>query len=400
MLRYEAALDIIAGLKLPPSLEKRPLPACLGMTLAEDLFARVPSPPYTNSAMDGFAVRHVDLQKPSLKIVGTIFAEAPREEMPEPDSGCCVRIMTGGLLPAWADTVIPVENAALSGSGGERVRFTCTAERGDHIRLRGSDLDEGALLLKAGTGIDPERMMVAAAFGHAELHVLSRPRVIFISTGNELREPGQSLRPGELYNSSKYFLLGAAAKLGLHGADAPIHLTLSDDEEAVRQTILPFTVDGIPTIIMTTGAVSQGDADFLPRVATGLGFQTLFHKVAIRPGKPVYLAKKENHLIWLGLPGNAISTSVCWHAFARPLLAQMAHLPRSEKKTLILQNEVRKPEGLRCFYRAEVNGQKAWIPTRQGSAELATSINHAAYVELPEGFSRIPAETRVEAIIV
>src|SRR5690606_4335867 len=146
--------------------------------------------------------------------------------------GACVRIMTGGPLPPWADTVIPVEQSTMLENGD--VRFSMLPERGANIRREGEDLVAGALILTHGTRLDPERIMVAAAFGHRELNVYERPRLVFISTGDELIEPGDALPPGGVYNSSKYYLQAAAAQLGF--VDAP-HLTIPDDSERAAKIV-------------------------------------------------------------------------------------------------------------------------------------------------------------------
>ena len=399
MITYAEALKIIDGLKLAFAAERLDLTRCNGRLLAEDLVARVPSPPFTNAAMDGFAVRREEALRGELTVEGSMYARALRsDEIPDARAGSCIRIMTGALLPAWADTVIPVEQAELL-DDGRRVRFTAVPDQGASIRRQGEDFAQGALVLKKGARLDPERIMIAAAFGYRELDVLEQPHLQFFATGDELAEPGEPLPPGAIYNSSKYFLLAAAQNLGYTGYQQPPQATLTDDVGAAEKSLGEAADTRSPTILVTTGAVSAGEADFIPRLATRLGFTTLFHKVAIRPGKPVFLARKEQ-VIWLGLPGNQVSTCVGWHFFARPLLSAVAGLPKAKKATLILQNEVEKPEHLRCFYRAEVSGKKAWVAKRQGSSHLAASTTLESYVELPEGVSRFPAETPVEALIV
>jgi molybdopterin molybdotransferase len=395
MISYSDAQQIIAELRLGLGTERLPLERCGGRILAEELTAKIPSPPYTNSAMDGFAVRLDDVRKGPLAIHGTVYARAVEpSDIPPQRAQSCVRIMTGAYLPEWAEAVIPVEQSELLPDG--RVQFKEPPARGDNIRREGDDLQAGAPLMKAGAVLEPERIMVAAGFGHRELLVQKRPRLCMFSTGDELAEPGTELKPGALYNSSKYFLLAAAQALGLEVTAQP---TVPDDEERAAELLRPALDSGEPTIVITTGAVSAGEADFVPRLGERLGFRALFHKVAIRPGKPVYLAQRGD-VLWLGLPGNAISTCIGWHVFAKPLLHAVAGTPPARRERLILANEITKPEQLRCFFRAEVNGKKAWVARKQGSAQLAASIGNTAYVELPEGQTRIPADSRVEALIV
>lgn len=399
MITYQEALRIINSIAMPSSVEEVSLEAAAGRYLAADLKALVPSPPYTNSAMDGFAVRHADLVDGEyLTISGVILAGAPAS-LPAPALGACQRIMTGALLPAWADTVIPVELATVN-DDGLQVRFASTPGLGANIRRQGEDLEPGTLALKAGTYLDPERIMVAAALGHRHLLVKKPPQIVILCTGDELVDAGEALRPGAVYNSNKYFLLAATAALGL---TATCHV-VPDDEEKVSSLLGPLLSADQTAVVISTGAVSAGTADFIPNLTNKLGFETLFHRVAIRPGKPVFLAHLsaggKTQVVWLGLPGNQISTCVGWHFFARPLLSSLAGATPVRRHQLVLKTEIRKPENLRCFYRAEVNGNRAWISPRQGSSHLAASLSNEAYVELPEGMACFPVETRVEAVIV
>jgi len=243
--------------------------------------------------------------------------------------------------------------------------------------------------------------MVAAAFGHTHVHVRAQPRVVIIGTGDELKEPGTQLRPGEIYNSSKFFLMAATQAAGLRDVSS---ITVSDDPNAAGQAIAAALRDvagkpANPTLLVTTGAVSAGVKDFVPELARNLGFETLFHKVAIRPGKPVFAAKRGAHM-WLGLPGNPISTAATWHYFARPLLAAWAGVPPPQKITMTLTTNVRKPEGLRCFFRAHYNKGLATVHQSQGSAHFRASTTANAYVEIPEGGTEAKSGMVVEGLLI
>lgn len=396
LLTYSEALARIAQMSIAFGTETVALEDAAGRTLAADLSAKIDSPPFTNSAMDGFALKHADASQnhAKLTIAGTIYAR-PLElsDVPNYEPMRCVRIMTGAMMPEWADTVIPVEQAAVEGF---TVAFSTVPDKGANVRLRGSDISAGTLLLKAGARLDAERIMVAAAFGHATLPVKEELRVALFSTGDELMQPGETLKPGAIYNSSQYFLAAAIKSEAL-----PLHkrATIADDEVQAGKEIEAVLSDGKPTLIVTTGAVSAGELDFIPKLSKRLGFEAAFHKVAIRPGKPIYVASKGN-VFWVGLPGNAISTCVGWHFFARPLIAQLTGRPGPQKKKLTLMTEVRKPADVRCFFRAEVSNGKAWVARQQGSAQFAASITQEAYVELPEGQAVLSANTPVDAIIV
>jgi molybdopterin molybdotransferase len=400
LLSYADALALIESLGSQwktRQVSKRPLADCLGLLLAEDLAAPFPSPPFTNSAMDGYALKHADLAQDSLQVLGARHAEAisSESEMDYEPSGC-LKIMTGAAVPDWADTVVPVEKTSLDPDG--RMRVTESLAPGANLRHKGEDLPQGALLYKKGRSLRPEDLMVAASFGFPALPVWEPFQLKLLSTGSELAEPGTPLAPGMVYNASKFFLLAAAEKLGLRHVE---HETLPDDLTLARSYVAKVTQEDKPTLIVSTGAVSAGDADFIPRLGAELDFVPLFHKVAIRPGKPVYLARRGS-TIWLGLPGNPISTAVGWHFFARPLLAALGHVPPAPKRRFILRSDVTKPEGLRCFYRAEVSEDQrsVWIGRRQGSAHFASSLNMGAYVELPEGQVRFSAGSVVSGCLI
>jgi len=390
MIPYKEALEIITRIGFGMHACNTELSDCYDSILAEDLIAPIPSPPFTNSAMDGYAVVHSEASLGSLEILDTVFAkELKGEILHTPNS--CVAIMTGAPLPSWADTVVPVENTR---KNGQVVSFMSVSDKGANIRHKGEDIDSGALLLKKGTKLDPERIMIAAAFGFAELPVFTKPLIKIFSTGDELKNPGEVLTPGTIYNSSRYFLESSCKKLGLaaHSATIP-------DNEALAEKTITASLSKNPTIILTTGAVSAGEKDFIPALAKKMGFEILLHKAAIRPGKPIFLAQKGDH-IWLGLPGNAISTCVGWQFFARPLLETWASIEGPIKRTVKIQNNFEKPENLRCFFRAEINGNKAWIAPKQGSAFLAASIQSGCYVELPEGQSLFRTDSEVTATFI
>ena len=172
---------------------------------------------------------------------------------------------------------------------------------------------------------------------------------------------------------------------------------LTDRPQAAAEALAPHVER--PALILTTGAVSAGDLDFIPETAQRLGFEVLFHKVAIRPGKPVFLARKGSCL-WLGLPGNPISTAVTWHFFGRPLLHQIAGVPLPRKVRVPLAQSVQKPAGLRCFWRAVLENGVVTPLSSQGSAHFLATLKANTYIELPEDPTVMEQGTLVDALII
>ncbi len=388
-LRYDEALAVIEALAPWDGSESLSLGDATGRVVASEALAMVDSPPFTNSAMDGIAVRHDD-GAGEFRPSETILA-APRESMPEPQgTRPCVRIMTGAPLPSWADTVVPVEDCEALADGRVRVSPERWPARGTHVRQRGEDVRRGEVALGSGMIVTPERAMAATALGINEVCVRPRPRVWILSTGDELQEPGTPLRAGAIYNSSRSFLLGAARRCEVDIGGA---VTLPDDMARARQIMEDIQGAG-GRLFLTTGAVSAGEKDFIPVLAEEMGFKALFHKALIRPGRPVFLARRGDD-IWLGLPGNPISTAVGWHFFVRPLLERLAGLPRVVKVSATLTHEMKKPEGLRCFYRGTYKEGQVELFPRQGSGEMRASILGNCYVELPEEGNRVAAGTSV-----
>jgi len=399
MITLQEARERIA--RIPPiaAQERVPVDIAFGRILSEDLVAGIPSPPFDNSAMDGFCFSYSSLKNEptndvELRVIADIFAgdsEAAKFSEAAAQgqrSAIAARIMTGAPLPAWADTVVPVERTLFDEISG-CVRLTNVPDWGANIRRTGEDIPRGATLLKAGSMVGPEHQMILTNFGISEVSVRTRPEMVLFATGDELAESGTTLQPGQIFNSSRVFLSSSIRLLGL----PLLHSEhLHDDTEHAAKRIaawLPAAprkgagLPETPRMIITTGAVSAGDADFIPQVAASLGFETVFHRLAIRPGKPVFLAVKGS-CVWLGLPGNPISTTVGWHFVAREILRHWAGIPGLRQLRLPLAASVRKPKGLRCLFRGSLENGSVRVLPGQGSAHFLASTIANTYIELPE----------------
>ncbi len=278
-----------------------------GRVLAQDIVATLDLPPWPNSAMDGYALRLADWHGEPLAVSQRILAgQAPEPLAP----GTCARIFTGAPVPAGADCVEMQENAEVLADG--RVRFTQALNLEQNIRPQGQETRCGECVLSAGTRLGPVELGLAASLGVARLEVVRRPRVAVVSTGDELVEPGQPLAPGQIYNSNRVLLCSWLQRLECDVIDAGI---LADDLEQTRAALAGL---GHVDLIVSTGGVSVGEADFLGHALREDGELDLW-KLAIKPGKPLTFGHYRGVPV-LGLPGNPASTLVTFALLARPYL--------------------------------------------------------------------------------
>ena len=306
-------LDEVAARRRLP-VEQVTLARAHGRVLAQPLVATLPQPGFDNSAMDGFAVRHADLKadgETSLTLMGEQFAGRTLDLTV--GAGECVRITTGAPLPTGADTVVMKENTRLE---GDRVCVLKTPRPGQHVRRAGEDVRIADALLAAGQVLTPSRIALAAGQGVDRLEVVRRPTVAIFTTGDELVEPGLSLRPGELYNSNRELLMGLLRADGYEPVAWP---NLGDNPTAIdaglRHAGHAFDV------VITCGGVSAGEKDHIPALLQAEG-DVHFWKVRMKPGMPVLFADggRLGDALFLCLPGNPVSVLATWLTLGRALL--------------------------------------------------------------------------------
>lgn len=289
----------------------------LGAALADDVRSGVDLPGFTNSAMDGYALRAEDASGGELPVVGDIPAGDTRELTCAP--GEAWRIMTGAPVPSGATTVVPVEQ---SDGGLERVRFTGEVEDGRHVRRRGEDVRVGDVLLRAGTIVAPQHVAVIASAGVDHVEVAPRPRVVVLSTGDELRPAGEALQHGQIHDSNGPML---AALVAAAGAELVEVAHVRDDAQEVAQ-VLQRAVQSADAVI-TTGGVSAGAYDVVKAALIEAG-EVTFDRVAMQPGKPQgFGLLGERGVPVFTLPGNPMSTLVSFWVFVAPALARMSGRP-------------------------------------------------------------------------
>jgi molybdopterin molybdotransferase len=311
----EAKARILAGVR-PLARERLALGEALGRTLAADLKARRDQPPRAVSAMDGYAVRAADVARvpATLALVGAASAgDAARRRV---GPGETIRIFTGATVPDGADAIVIQENASVADG---RVTVTEPVSPGRFIRRQGLDFTRGETLLQAPCRLGPRELALAASMGHGVLGVRRRPVVAILATGSELVPPGTTPRAGQLVSSNSIALAGLVELWGGVARDLGI---ARDDMDATRRALAG--AEGAD-VLVTTGGVSVGEHDLVRQALIAEGYKLGFWKIAMRPGKPLMLARYGRRRA-LGLPGNPVSAIVCARVFLKPLMAALLGL--------------------------------------------------------------------------
>lgn len=314
LIDVASARDIaLAQVRPIETVRDLPLATALGRVCARDVIVTSAMPFFTNSAMDGFALRTADLAKaPALPVAGTVAAGAGEPAPLVP--GTALRIFTGAPLPVGADAVIPLEEAT---EAGGMVTFAARPERGANIRLAGSDQPLGACLLSRGTLIAPQHLGLLAANGIARVAVVRRPRVAVLSTGDELAATGELRLGGQVHDANRPMLLALAQAAGCETVDAGI---MPDEVEPLARLLadLSFTTD----LVLSSGGVSMGGRDPLRPAFTAAGGGMACWRVAVKPGKPVMFGRIGD-AAFTGLPGNPMAAFVGFQLFVLPQIARL-----------------------------------------------------------------------------
>jgi molybdopterin molybdotransferase len=319
-LRVDKAIEAIRACLVPVNaVERVPVREALGRLLGQEIVPGIDVPGHDNSAMDGWAVRGPDLspsQAVSLQEIGTAFAGKPFQG--ELKGKQCVRIMTGAVMPKGADTVIVQEICKVeSGTAGRIVTIPAGQKTGQNVRAAGEDLKAGVAVLRAGQPLRPAEIGLIASLGIGEVLVKRKLRVAFFSTGDELASIGSRLSEGQVYDSNRYTLHGMLQRLGVDIVD----LGVVRDDPAMLEAAFRTAAAGADVVI-TTGGVSVGEADFVKQLMAKLG-EVMFWKIAMRPGRPMAFGRIGNAYLF-GLPGNPVAVMVTFYQFVREALLHLA----------------------------------------------------------------------------
>ncbi|MVG15084.1 molybdopterin molybdotransferase MoeA [Aeromonas jandaei] len=357
--------------------EQLPLPQALGRILASDIASPLAVPPFDNSAMDGYAVRLADLAACiPLIMAGKAFAGQPYQgEWP---AGHCVRIMTGAPVPAGTDAVVMQEETR---ADGDRITFLAQPEPGQNIRRAGSDIGKGACVLQAGTRLTPREMPLLASLGIATVPVRRPLKVAIFSTGDELKPVGTPLAHGDIYDSNRYGVRAMLARLGCDCLDLGI---IPDDPAQLRAAFI--RADEEADVLITTGGVSVGEADFTKQLLDELG-EIGFWKLAIKPGKPFAFGRLPRAWFF-GLPGNPVSAMVTFDQLVQPALAKLAgqRFERPLQLQAIAAEPLKKSQGRLDFQRGILsqgpNGLEVRCTGSQDSAVFSSLSRANCYIIL------------------
>lgn len=419
--------DILGSVRPLEPIELQLLDA-QGCVLVEDVTVPVSLPPFDNSSMDGYAVRVADIAGASeefpavLTVIGDVAAG--QGEQPTVGAGQAARIMTGAPLPPGAEAVVPVEwtdgglgegpvsgmrahSAAPEGASGE-VRVHRPAQARAHVRARGSDVQAGDRALSAGTVLGAPQIGLLAAIGRGTVKVRPRPRVVVMSTGSELIQPGEELAEGQIYDSNSFALTAAAREAG---AIAYRVGAVADDAETLRSTIEDQLIRA--DLIVTTGGVSVGAYDVVKEALSSVGDEDEdgsgieFRKLAMQPGKPQGFGSiGPDHTPLLALPGNPVSSYVSFEIFVRPAVRALMGLPDVHRPTahavLAADKALRSPAGKRQFLRGQYDAEAGSVrPVGGAGSHLVAALAHAnALIVVPEDTTSAEPGTDLEVVLL
>jgi molybdopterin molybdotransferase len=398
VISYAEARRLISEAALArPALSEEtiPLSEALNRVCSTELFGREAIPPFDNSSMDGYALASARAFGASgaaltLPVLGVILAgDAPRCQA---EAGGAWKIMTGAPIPAGCDAVIPVEMVKEL-DDGRAVEISTTPHEGDFIRRVGQDFGAGAQVCPAGTLLTTRHIMALAAVGISTVPVRRKPRIALISTGRELVSPDKPLSPGKIRDASSSYLEAECSRLGFH---FDFHGVVADDPVAFGVK-LDKILAGMYDVVLTTGAVSMGDADFIPKSLSDMGAKSIFHKVAIKPGRPILFAEFPGGPFVFGLPGNPVSTVVGWRFFVQPCLRDLLGQSQESPIRCRLSSKVDKPEKLRCFLKARRREAGAVdILPGQASFQIHSLLSSDCWAVLEEGVDHVNAGAEID----
>ena len=368
-----------------------------GRVLTHAVASTVALPPFDNAAMDGVALASAG-RMPTAGSEWDIGARIGAGDPPPEDEATAWEIMTGAPLPPRADTVIPVERIEhRPACRRSRIRLLEAVPVGANIRHRGEDVQPGDLLLPGAAPLEAAQLMLLAGVGIGAMHVARRPRVALLATGREIVAAGEPLPPGGIHDATSPYLTAAAT---LAGAEMIRVLRVGDDVATFDAALDAALADGAE-LVLSTGAVSKGCYDFVPSALDARGAERLFHGVAMRPGKPVLAARLREGAMFVGLPGNPLSTAVGFRFLVEPLLRTWLGMAPERVRRLPLIAACTKRAGLHAAFHGTLRGDnegrvQACVAEVQASSRLLPFSQSSVWITLPAEVHRVEAGALVQ----
>ena len=369
----------------------------LNQYLAEDLIAPDNVPPHVNAAMDGYAIAGADLpvdESKNYQVAGTAFAGVPSDESYQ--QGNVIRIMTGSVMPAGTDSVVPQELVDVLEDG--TISIDTKQRTGQNVRHPGEDIAKGATIFKQGHQISAADLGIIASMGKGEVCILRRPRVAFFSTGDELKSIGETLNEGDIYDSNRYTLYALLKNLDVDIIDLGV---IRDTQDAIEKAFIDAAE--LADIVITSGGVSVGEADFIKPTLKKLG-DTHFWKIAMKPGRPLTFGSY-NNAWFFGLPGNPVAVMVTFMQFVQPAINYLAC--GAIKPTLMIKAKslqaIKKRPGRTEYIRAIIEQSddselQVKLTGKQGSGILMSMSLANCFIHLPSESAGVAAGEMVELV--
>ena len=379
----EALAAVLQQVKTLPVEEAALAALPLGRVLAETVGSDIDSPPYTKSMMDGYAVRATD-GPVTLRIVEEVAAgQMPTKFV---QAGEATHITTGAPIPNGADAVVMIEQT--QPISPDEIRILVPVIAGKNILERGTEMKEGEIVLQAGCVLGPQEFGLLATVGRVAVAVVSKPRVAILTTGDEIVEPSRKPGPGQIRNSNGSMLLAQSERAGA----TPRYLGIARDTVDSLRALIAVGLERADVLILS-GGVSAGKFDLVPGVLQELGVVSHFHKVTMKPGKPLFFGMRQDKLVF-GLPGNPVSSFVCFELFVRPALRKLSgHAdPEPRRTQLPVVGELHTENDRPTFWPARVELGEAGFRVRplpwSGAADLRALHTANALLEIPPGEQR------------
>jgi len=388
MITVETALEILKAATSSLSSERKTLVASKGRVLAESILSPIDMPSFNQSAMDGYAL-YADEGIESYRVISEVAAGSGEE--PALKRGEAVRIFTGAMVPATANVVVQQEWVERA---DKEIRITREIEAGQHIRLQGEQIKKGELAIEAGSILNPAAIGFLAGLGITEVHVIKAPKISLITTGNELIEPGNALKRGQIYESNSAML--CAAFEAYHFKNYT--LAKVEDDYNLTKKAIEAELEKSDFVILT-GGISVGDYDFVGKALHEIGVQELFYKINQKPGKPLYFGKLGNKIV-AALPGNPAAALTCFYRYVLPALNRMkgkGFVGLEELELPIREAYIKKGDRAE-FLKAEIKDGLVMPLGSQSSAMLNTYSQANALLYIPAEKSQVSKEERVKVL--